>query len=219
MQLESLRGGVYRILRPLTGWLADRRVHPNLLTTVGFLVTMSSALAFDQHMVRTGGFLVLLGGFFDILDGRVARLTGLGSKFGAFYDSTLDRISEIAVYLGLLSLYNDYRLELGDVGMIYLIMLAMAGSLMVSYTRARAEALGLDCRVGLMPRAERVVLIGAASLFFGTAWRGLVLKGVILVLALLTNITAVQRIVWVYQHARGVPLEPSSQPEEREIER
>ncbi|NIW38120.1 MAG: CDP-alcohol phosphatidyltransferase family protein, partial [Gemmatimonadetes bacterium] len=81
-----------------------------------------------------------------------------------------------------LSLYNDYRLELGDVGMIYLIMIAMGGSLMVSYTRARAEALGLDCRVGLMQRAERVVLIGAASLFFGLAWKGLVLKGVILVL-------------------------------------
>jgi CDP-diacylglycerol--glycerol-3-phosphate 3-phosphatidyltransferase len=206
MALDSLRGGVYRILDPLTGWLAHRRVHPNLLTTMGFLVTVSSAYAFHQHHVRTAGLLVLLGGFFDILDGRVARLTGLGSKFGAFYDSTLDRVSEIIVYLGLLSLYNDYRLELGDVGMIYLIMLAMAGSLMVSYTRARAEALGLDCKVGLMPRAERVVLIGAASLFFGEAWGGLVLKGVIVLLAVLTNITAFQRIVWVYRHASGVPL-------------
>ena len=210
MQLESLRNGVYRILRPLTGWLATRRVHPNLLTTMGFLVTLSAGYAFHQHAVRVGGFLVLLGGFFDILDGRVARLTDLGSKFGAFYDSTLDRISEIVVYLGLLSLYNDYRLELGDVGMIYLIMLAMAGSLMVSYTRARAEALGLDASVGLMPRAERVVLIGAASLFFGTAWNGLVLKAVIVVLAVLTNVTAVQRIIWVYRQASGVPLEEST---------
>ncbi|MFP4624285.1 MAG: CDP-alcohol phosphatidyltransferase family protein [Gemmatimonadota bacterium] len=219
MALESLRGGVYRILDPLTSALARRRAHPNLLTTIGFLVTLSSAYAFHQHSVRTAGFLVLLGGFFDILDGRVARLTDLGSKFGAFYDSTLDRMSEIAVYLGLLSLYNDYRLELGDVGMIYLIMLAMGGSLMVSYTRARAEALGLDCRVGLMPRAERVVLIGAAALFFGTAWNGLVLKGVIVVLAVLTNITAFQRIVWVYQHAAGVPLDESaSEPEERIIQ-
>lgn len=210
MKLESLRNGVYRILDPLTGWLSDRRVHPNLLTTIGFVVTIASAFAFHQHAVQTAGFLVLLGGFFDILDGRVARLTDLGSKFGAFYDSTLDRVSEIAVYFGLLSLYNDYRLELGDVGMIYLIMAAMAGSLMVSYTRARAEALGLDCRVGLMPRAERVVLIGAASLFFGLAWNGIVLKGVIVVLALLTNITAFQRIIWVYQHAAGVPLDETT---------
>jgi CDP-diacylglycerol---glycerol-3-phosphate 3-phosphatidyltransferase len=207
MQLESLRTGVYRILDPLTGWLADRRVHPNLLTTLGFFATIGAAWAFHQHAMHTAGFLVLLGGFFDILDGRVARLTGLGSKFGAFYDSTLDRVSEIAVYFGILSLYNSYRQELGDVGMIYLVMAAMAGSLLVSYTRARAEALGLDCRVGLMPRAERVVLIGGAALFFGAAWNGLVLKGVILILALTTNFTAFQRIVWVHQHARGVPLE------------
>ena len=207
VSLESLRGGAYRILNPLTGWLTRHRVHPNLLTTIGVAVTLSGAVAFHQHSVRLAGFLVLLGGLFDILDGRIARLTGLGSKFGAFYDSTLDRISEIAVYLGLLSLYNDYRLELGDVGMIYLIMLAMAGSLMVSYTRARAENMGLDCRVGIMARAERVVLIGGSALFFGDAWNGLVLKGVIFVLAVATNFTAFQRIFWVYRHARGVPLD------------
>jgi CDP-diacylglycerol--glycerol-3-phosphate 3-phosphatidyltransferase len=205
--LESLRSGVYRIIDPLTQGLARRRVHPNLLTTLGFLITMGSAFAFHQHSVRTAGFLVLLGGFFDILDGRVARQSSLGSKFGAFYDSTLDRISEITVFIGILSLYNDYRLELGDVGMIYWIMLAMAGSLMISYTRARAEALGLDCKVGLMPRAERVVLIGLASLVFGESWDGLVLKIVIVVLAVLTNLTAVQRMVWVYRRAGGVPLD------------
>ena len=205
--LDSLRNPVYRIIDPLTEWLARERVHPNLLTTLGFIVTCSSGIAFHGHHVRSAGFLVLLGGFFDILDGRVARLSSLGSKFGAFYDSTLDRVSEIVVFLGLLSLYNDYRLQLGDVGMIYLIMLAMAGSLMISYTRARAEALGLDCKVGLMPRAERVVLIGGAALFFGEAWGGLVLKGVIVVLAVLTNLTAFQRIVWVYRQAGGVPLD------------
>ena len=207
MALESLRSGVYGIIRPLIDVLVRHRVHPNLLTTLGFMSTLGAGLAFHQHEVRWAGFLILLGGFFDILDGRVARLTQLGSKFGAFYDSTLDRISEIVVFIGILSLYNDYRQELGDVGMIYLVMLAMAGSLMISYTRARAEALGLDCRVGLMPRAERVVLLGAASLFFGAAWDGLVLKGVIVILAVLTNLTAFQRIVWVYQHARGVPLD------------
>ena len=205
--LENLRGAVYGTIDPLTDWLVRRRAHPNLLTTIGFLVTIASALFYNEHRVRTAGALILLGGFFDILDGRVARLSGLGSKFGAFYDSTLDRISEIAVFLGILSVYNDYRLELGDVGMIYLIMLAMAGSLMVSYTRSRAEALGLDCKVGLMPRAERVVLIGASSLFFGEMWNGLALKIVIVVLAVLTNLTAFQRIIWVYKHARGVPVE------------
>jgi CDP-diacylglycerol---glycerol-3-phosphate 3-phosphatidyltransferase len=205
--LESLRGRVYRIIDPLIDVLVRHRAHPNLLTTLGFIATLTAGLSFHQHNVRLAGFLILVGGFFDILDGHVARVSGLGSKFGAFYDSTLDRISEIVVFMGILSLYNSYRQELGDVGMIYLVMLAMAGSLMISYTRARAEALGLDCRVGLMPRAERVVLIGASSLFFGMAWNGIVLKAVIVILAVLTNLTAIQRIIWVYRHARGVPLD------------
>ena len=213
--LEGLREAVYRIINPLTDWMVRNRVHPNALTTLGFFVTCLAALMFHQHHVRTAGFLVLLGGLFDIFDGRVARLSGLGSKFGAFYDSTLDRISETVVFLGLLSLYNDYRLELGDVGMIYLIMLAMAGSQMISYTRARAEAMGIDCRVGLMPRAERIVLIGSSALFFGESWDGLVLKGVILVLAVLTNLTAFQRIVWVWKNARGVPISEEQKVEEK----
>jgi CDP-diacylglycerol---glycerol-3-phosphate 3-phosphatidyltransferase len=205
--LESLRGFAYKVLDPITNWLIARRIHPNVLTTIGFFVTVGAGLMFSEHHARTAGFLVLLGGVFDIFDGRVARLTGLGSKFGAFYDSTLDRISEIVVFLGLLSLYNDYRLQLGDVGMIYMIMLAMAGSQMISYTRARAEALGIDCRVGLMPRAERVVLMGGSALFFGESHNGVVLKFVIVALAILTNLTAFQRIVWVYKNARGVPLD------------
>ena len=205
--LEGLRNPVYMIIHPLISWLVGRRVHPNLLTTLGFIVTLLSAWAFSVHHVRWAGFLILFGGFFDILDGRVARLTGLGSKFGAFYDSTLDRISEIVVFFGILSLYNDYRQELGDVGMIYLVMAAMALSLMISYTRARAEALGLDCRVGLVPRAERVVLIGGAALFFGEMNNGIALKVVIVILVILSFLTVIQRIFWVYKHAGGVPLE------------
>lgn len=210
--LEAYRETVYRIVEPVTRWLVRRGMHPNLLTMIGFLITLSSGFFFHQHHVRIAGALILLGGAFDIFDGLVARVSGLASKFGAFLDSTLDRISEIAVYLGLLSLYNDYRLELGDVGTIYLIVLAMAGSLMISYTRARAQTLGLDCRVGLMQRPERVVLIGLASLLFGESWDGYVLKVVIFILAVLTNLTAFQRIVWVYRHAAGVPLEGVGNP-------
>jgi CDP-diacylglycerol---glycerol-3-phosphate 3-phosphatidyltransferase len=215
--LDSLRDVVYRIINPITDAMVRSRIHPNALTTVGFFVTCFAALMFHQHHVRWAGFFVLLGGLFDIFDGRVARLSGLGSKFGAFYDSTLDRISETVVFLGMLSLYNDYRLELGDVGMIYLIMLAMAGSQMISYTRARAEAMGIDCKVGLMPRAERVVLIGSSALFFGEAWDGFVLKAVIFALAVLTNLTAFQRIVWVYQHTRA-PVPPHESTRAREHE-
>ncbi len=194
--------------RPLIDLMVRRRVHPNALSTMGFLVTISSAFAFHSNHIRTAGVLILLGGAFDLFDGRVARATGLASQFGAFYDSTLDRISEIAVYLGLLSLYNDYRLELGDVGTIYAIMLAMAGSIMISYTRARAEALGIDCKIGLMQRGERVVAIGLAALLFGGSDSGLALRIVIIAVAVLTNLTAVHRIVWVYQHTRGTARRP-----------
>ena len=115
---------------------------------------------------------MLLGGAFDLFDGRVARLGGMASKFGAFYDSTLDRISEGVVYLGLLSLYNRYLADVNDVTMIYLILLAMSGSFMVSYTKARAEALGLECKGGLMQRPERIILLGGGSLLFGLMWGG-----------------------------------------------
>lgn len=210
---KAVERGLVAALRPLIDRLVSGRVHPNLLSTLGFLVTMSSAFAFHSHHVRTAGVLILLGGVFDIFDGRVARATGLASNFGAFYDSTLDRISEIAVYLGILSLYNDYRLVLGDVGMIYAVMLAMAGSLMISYTRARAEALGIDCKVGLMQRGERVIAIGLASLLFGESADGLALRVVIVVLAVLTNLTAVQRIIWVYQYTRTARTGPSASGE------
>ena len=197
------------ILQPIIDAMVRRRVHPNVLSTMGFLVTMSSAFAFGYNHIRTAGFLILLGGVFDIFDGRVARATGLASQFGAFYDSTLDRISEIAVYVGLLSLYNDYHPELGDVGTIYAIMLAMAGSLMISYTRARAEALGIDCKVGLMQRGERVVMIGLAALIFGGSDSGLALRIVIIAVAILANLTAFHRIIWVYQHTREPRTEPA----------
>lgn len=194
--------GFRQAVSPVARALIRARVHPNVITTIGFLVTASAGLAFDQEQVRIGGMLVLLGGVFDIFDGWVARTTGLASTFGSFYDSTLDRISEIIVFLGLLSLYNDYRVELGDVGMIYTVALAMAGSLMISYTRARAEALGLDCKVGLMQRPERIVLIGSVALLFGTMWEGMALKVVLVLMAILTNFTAFQRIVWVFRHTR-----------------
>ena len=204
--MNSLRAALERGLRsavdPIINLMVERRVHPNTLSTIGFLITCSSGFFFHSHHVRTAGILILLGGIFDLFDGTVARRTGLASPFGAFYDSTLDRLSEIAVYLGLLSLYNDYRLELGDVGTIYAIMLAMSGSVMISYTRARAEALGIDCTVGLMQRAERVILIGLAALMFGEDGNGIVLKVVIYVLAVLTNLTVVQRIWWVWRNTR-----------------
>lgn len=213
--LKALRWPVYAIIEPATQALVRAGVHPNLITIFGFLSTLIAGVAYAQDHVRWAGFLVLLGGLFDIFDGRVARISGKASKFGNFFDSTLDRISEVAMYLGLMSLYNGYGLELADVWMIYIITLALAGSLMVSYTRAKAEALGFDCSVGLMQRAERVVLLGLGSLVFGLDWNGAVLSVMIIVVAVLTNITAIQRIAWVYKRGTGVPLDSGAEPERK----
>ena len=190
-----IRTSLPRVVSPLPFWLSSTVEWPG------------SAEVYGIDHVRTAGLLVLLGGAHDIFDGRVARLSGLQSKFGAFYDSVLDRISEVAIYIGLISLYNQYEMSLLNIGMIYMIALAMAGSLIISYSRARAETLGLDCSVGLMQRAERIVLLGVGSLIFGLSWDGLVLSGIIVIFAVLTNTTAIHRIIWVHRQAAGVPLD------------
>jgi CDP-diacylglycerol--glycerol-3-phosphate 3-phosphatidyltransferase len=211
--LKVFREPAYRIIDPLVRLLIRWKVHPNAISSVGFVATLVAGLLYHQDHVRTAGFMILMGGVVDIFDGRVARESGLESKFGAFYDSTLDRLSEVVMFVGLVSLYNTIRGGLDDVAMVYVILLALGGSLMVSYTRARAEGLGLDCKVGLMQRAERIVLLGLGSLIFGLAWDGIVLDIIIIIVAVLTNLTAIQRIIWVYQHAKGVPLD-STQPGE-----
>lgn len=217
---EIFKEPAYRVLNGPTRLLVRWRVHPNLISLFGFVVTVGAGWMYHLDHVRWAGLLVVAGGIIDIFDGRVARETGLASKFGSFFDSTLDRLSEIAVFLGLLSLYNQYGREMADVWMVYVIMLAMGGSLMVSYTRARAEALGLECDTGLMQRAERVVLLGGGSLIFGLMWDGLILKWIIVILAVTTVLTAFQRIWWVYTHAGGVPLDggPRSDDESRTTE-
>ncbi len=188
------------LLQPLIAPLIRRRTDPNLVTTVGFIVTVSAGVAFFLGHVRIGGALVLIGGLLDVVDGQVARGTNQATVFGSFYDSTLDRVSEIVVFLGIFSLYGGGHPDFDYPWMVYTVALAMAGSLMVSYTRARAEALGLDCKVGLMQRMERVVLIGWSSVIFGGDAEGAVLTIVLLIMAALTNFTAFQRIVWVYRH-------------------
>jgi CDP-diacylglycerol--glycerol-3-phosphate 3-phosphatidyltransferase len=207
-----LQEGFVRFIKPLMDALVRRRVHPNLITTVGFLVTCGAGLCFFRGHLGWGGFLILLGGLFDILDGYVARGTGLASVFGSFYDSTLDRVSEIVVFIGLFSVYSGGHPYVGEPWMVYTVALALAGSLMISYTRARAEGLGIDCKVGLMQRPERVVLLGIAAML-GTKWDGVVLTWVLIAMAVLTNLTAFQRIVWVYRFTRRhPPAGPSAGP-------
>ncbi len=203
LQPSALRHVVSPLLERPMAALARTGVSANAVTTLGFLVTVSAGVAFFFGKIQTGGLLVLLGGVLDVVDGAVARAAGQASKFGSFYDSTLDRASEVVVFLGVFSLYSGMQPDLGEPWMVYVVALAMAGSLLVSYTRAKAEALGVDCKVGLMQRAERIILLGGAALFFGSWKSGLVLTVVVWAMAVLTNLTALYRIYWVHRHLRA----------------
>jgi len=165
------------IVRPL----ARAGVSPNVLTLCGFLAMLPVAYLLAKGHERVGGLLIIFVGLFDALDGALARMTGKVTPFGAFFDSTLDRFSEIALYLGLLYLYRGATLE------TVLIYLTITGSLMVSYTRARAEGLGVECKVGFFSRLERMAVLVV----------GLILEQTLLaliVLAIFSNLTALQRI-------------------------
>ena len=207
---DWLKNGFVHLLDPAVGALVRRRVHPNLISSLGFLVTLAAAVIIFQRHIFWGSVVFLLGGMMDILDGRVARETALASKFGSFYDSTLDRVSEIVVYF---SLYAYFRPMDNFWWVGYVVISAMVGSLMVSYTRAKAEALGVDCKVGMMQRPERVVGLGVGGLLvpvaaaIGPGWQyGPILLALGLI-AVLANFTALERIYSVYTVARGVPLD------------
>ena len=212
LQPSALRDQGTRLLRPVMDLFVRTGLTPNAATTIGFLVTAGAGVAYFFGRLQLGGMLVLLGGFFDIVDGYIARRRGMSTAFGSFYDSTLDRMSEVVVLMGVMSLYVGDHPTLGEWWMVYTVAAAIAGSLMVSYTRARAEGLGIDCRVGLMQRAERILLLGIATLFFGS-WRdGVVLTWVMLAMAALTNLTALYRIHWVYKYTRAAPAAGGKTP-------
>lgn len=180
------------LLEPLTRRIAATGISPNALTITGFISVLATAVVLALGHRQLGGILFLLATGFDLLDGAVAQLTKRKTTFGAYLDSNLDRYAEIAIFLALLI---PYSLQ-GAVLEVVLCYLAMAGSLMVSYARARAEGLGLACQVGLLARPERVIILGL----------GLILDQVMPALALLalsTNITAMQRIIHVWRLTKG----------------
>lgn len=198
---------------PLAASLADRGVDPNVITTVGTLVLMASGAAFAVGDVRVGGSLLLLSGVCDMLDGKVARANGVVTKFGAFYDSTLDRIGEATLYLGIAWYFVSGGVSSGLAPLaMTAAFVAAAGGIIVSYARARAEGLGLDCRVGLVQRAERIVGLGVPTLFFGPGPHGYLLVALVSALGLLAVITVLQRIVHVYRITRASGGEPVRHP-------
>lgn len=185
--------------RPVTQWLIRAGVRPNTITTIGALVVIASSVAFGLGAIRWGAGLLLLSGIIDTLDGDVARATGQTTKFGAFYDSTLDRVGDGASFIGIAAfLLTAPGIRFPVAGAV-ICMVAVLASLLVSYARARAEGLGLDCKVGLVQRAERIILIGLPTLIVGAGPGGLVLTAIVALLALGSVITVVQRFRYVYQ--------------------
>lgn len=173
------------VLDPIVGTLASVGVTPTMLTTVGFLGNVLAAFFIVQGWLFAGGIAVLFFSALDLLDGALARSTGTASRFGALYDSTLDRLSEAAVLFGIFW----YEIDLGNLEEALLAFLAVVGSLMVSYVRARSEGLGMPLKDGLFTRSERVVLTGIMLLF---GW----LRVALWILAVLTLFTAAQR-TWI----------------------
>jgi CDP-diacylglycerol--glycerol-3-phosphate 3-phosphatidyltransferase len=207
---EGLRNLYLNLLTPVVNFFSTHAVNPNLFTTLGFLVSIVSASLFVLGYPRWGGALVLLSGTFDIIDGKVARATNQATKFGALYDSTLDRYAEVVVFFGLAyffdrdpstflkTLDSSWRM-LGVIA----VCVALGGSMMVSYVRARAEGLGMQCKVGIMQRPERIVLLG-----FGALIHEIALMIAVGLVAVLSNFTAMQRLLHVRNEERRLQTAP-----------
>lgn len=183
---DASKGALLHVLRPFVSWLSVMRVRPDTLTVVGWALALGAAVLFGLGQARIAGAVMLLGGLFDALDGAVARESNRMSSFGAFLDSTLDRLSESAVFVGLMFFYagagRPYETLLAGVAMTF--------SLLTSYARARAEGLNIACEVGLLERAGRIVILSLLSIAgFPALGLGLVAAGAM--------ITTAQRVLHV----------------------
>ena len=176
------------IEQPVAAALAKIGVSPNAVTLAGLVGAAVSAYLISQGIMWAGGLVMLFAGVLDLFDGALARATAQDSPFGALLDSVIDRISEIIVLLGLLIYYAS----IGSVEYSVLVYLTVAGSVMVSYLRARSEGLGIECKVGVMTRPERVAALGF-GLIIGH-WLPLVIPIVLAIIALLTFFTTAQRL-------------------------
>lgn len=197
-----------RIVTPVGNLFARLGIHPNILSVAGLVLSVLCGIIYSMGYFFLGGCILVLAGTCDVLDGLLARKTGKVSRFGAFFDSTLDRFGEIFIFAGLAWYFSGgtalFQGILKPVPKthspltVVFIILAIAGSFMVSYTRARAEGLGVDCKVGLMQRPERITLLIVGSLLGAIPAVGTyIVKATLILLAILTNITALQRMAFV----------------------
>ena len=175
--------------RPVARLFSRVGLTPNAVSLIGLAIAGGGAYVIAIGNWWAGGLIVLFAGIFDLFDGALARATGKVSDFGALLDSTIDRVSEAVVLLGLLAFYLSKNNDLGSI----LVYVALVGSIMVSYMRARSEGLGIDCKVGVMTRPERVAAIGI-GLIVGH-WVPVVVMVVLGVIGALTTVTAIHRLI------------------------
>ena len=171
-----------RLTRLIVQLLAKTPVSPDVITWTGFILTLGAAALIITEHLFAAGFVVLIAGFFDMLDGALARMTNKVTRFGGILDSTLDRLSEAALLLGILVVYAREQSMLG----IIFVGLTLISSLLVSYIKARAEALGLECEVGLFTRPERVVVLAIGLLLSQIDYALIVVLGIIMVFSFFT---------------------------------
>ena len=188
---------------PLVRALLRSGITPNALTTVGAALIALSAVAYGLGHMHWGGILLLGSGLIDTLDGSVARLGQTTTNWGAFYDSVLDRAGDGVLFIGLASwMIYAPNIQFRELSIVAC-MLGILTSLLVSYMRSRAESLGMECKVGIAQRAERILGLGLTTIVFGSNWRAIPITAVIVILAALSLITVVQRFVHVRRQALG----------------
>ncbi|TFB13016.1 CDP-alcohol phosphatidyltransferase family protein [Candidatus Marinimicrobia bacterium MT.SAG.4] len=191
--------GYLRIILPLTDFFRSLKINPNTLTTLGTIFTIVGAIFFALSYLRLGGIFIVLGAVCDTMDGKIARDSDKKSNYGAFYDSVMDRYSEIFMFFGIAVHFVRHDSYWTSVA----IFAALGGSVMVSYVRARAEGLGFECKVGLMQRPERIAYISVGAIIGELPLiKELFLMLAIWVIAILSNFTAIQRIIHVYKLAK-----------------
>lgn len=181
------RGGKY-ILDKIVSLLTLIKINPNILTFLGVLISLWAAFMFGYGSLLGGGLVIILAGLFDMLDGAVARVSRSETRFGAFYDSVIDRYSDVIILQGLLVYYARHQM----LGYVVLVGVVIMGAVLTSYTRARAESLIPSCKVGFMERPERIVLL----IIGGLANR---MEAVLWILAILGNWTVISRIYYTWK--------------------
>lgn len=201
---SAIQRGYLRVIAPVADLLVARQVRPNTITTVGTLCSCAAGVIFGTGHISIGGWFLGLTALFDVLDGTVARRTGQSSTFGAFYDSTLDRVADGFLMGGLAYFYATNPVHASKV-MLLITLLGLIATFLTSYTRARAEGLGFDAKVGTLQRPERITLLSAPQAFFGLALNGWVLASIVTLLSVTAWITVFQRISYVYRTSAAAP--------------